>query len=92
MELANVTMRPLSIMFERLWQTEEVSEDWKKANITPSSRRDKRSMKTTTGWSYLTNMRAFFNKITSSVDEGKAMLFFILTLTKLSILPLTVFS
>lgn len=35
MELDNVTVRPLSIFFERPWQSGGVSEDWNKANIPP---------------------------------------------------------
>ncbi|KFP51828.1 RNA-directed DNA polymerase from mobile element jockey, partial [Cathartes aura] len=34
-ELANVTVRLLSIIFERSWQLEEVPHDWKKADVTP---------------------------------------------------------
>jgi len=34
-ELADVTAEPLSIIFERSWRTEEVPEDWRKANVTP---------------------------------------------------------
>ncbi|GAB0209898.1 mitochondrial enolase superfamily member 1 [Grus japonensis] len=34
-ELANVTMRLRSIIFERSWQLEAVPHDWKKADITP---------------------------------------------------------
>lgn len=31
-ELADVTARPLSIVYELSWQLEEVPEDWKMAN------------------------------------------------------------
>lgn len=31
-ELADVTARPLSVVFELSWQLEEVPEDWKTAN------------------------------------------------------------
>lgn len=34
-ELADVIVRPLLIIFERLRQVEDVSEDWKRANVTP---------------------------------------------------------
>ncbi|PKU40442.1 rna-directed dna polymerase from mobile element jockey-like [Limosa lapponica baueri] len=33
-ELANIIVRPLSIIFEKLWQSENVPVDWKKANVT----------------------------------------------------------
>jgi len=34
-ELADVIAEPLSILFKRSWRTGEVSEDWRKANVTP---------------------------------------------------------
>lgn len=34
-ELFDVTERPLSIIFERTWSSEKISEDWKKADMTP---------------------------------------------------------
>jgi len=34
-ELADVTTRPFSIIFERSWRTGEVLEDWKEANFNP---------------------------------------------------------
>jgi len=34
-ELAHEVAKPLSIIFERLWWSEEVSTDWRKGNITP---------------------------------------------------------
>jgi len=34
-ELADVIAEPLSIIFERSWRTEEVPEDWRKANVSP---------------------------------------------------------
>ncbi|GAB0178126.1 mitochondrial enolase superfamily member 1 [Grus japonensis] len=33
-DLADVTAKPLSIIFERSWRTGEVPEDWRKANVT----------------------------------------------------------
>ena len=37
-ELANVTASPLSIIFARSEQSGEDTDDWKKANVIPSSR------------------------------------------------------
>ena len=34
-ELANLISEPLSIIFERPWRTGVVSEDWRKASLTP---------------------------------------------------------
>ncbi|GAB0178010.1 hypothetical protein GRJ2_000266300 [Grus japonensis] len=34
-ELAHVTAKPFSIIFERSWHLGEVPDDWKKANVTP---------------------------------------------------------
>ncbi|KAK4810776.1 hypothetical protein QYF61_008748 [Mycteria americana] len=41
-ELANVIGRPLSIIFERLWQLGEVPDGWNRANITPIFKKDKK--------------------------------------------------
>lgn len=35
-ELVDIIVRPLSIILERSWQSGEVPEDWKKANVTPA--------------------------------------------------------
>jgi len=50
-ELADVIAEPLSITFERSWRTGEVPEDWRKANVTQSSKRARRRAQGTTGWS-----------------------------------------
>ena len=41
-ELADVIAEPLSIAFERSWRTEEVPEDWRKANVTPIFKKGKK--------------------------------------------------
>lgn len=39
---ADVIVRPLSIVFEGSWQSGEVTEDWKKANVTLIFRKGKK--------------------------------------------------
>ncbi|KFV83481.1 RNA-directed DNA polymerase from mobile element jockey, partial [Struthio camelus australis] len=41
-ELADMIARPLSIIFERSWQSGEVPEDWKKASVTPVFQKGKK--------------------------------------------------
>lgn len=41
-ELAEVIARSLSIIFERSQRTEEVPEDWKRANVTPVFKQGKK--------------------------------------------------
>jgi len=41
-ELADVIAEPPSIIFERSWRTGEVPEDWRKANVTPVSKKGKK--------------------------------------------------
>jgi len=41
-ELADVIAEPLSIICEKSWRTGEVPEDWRKANVTPIFKKDKK--------------------------------------------------
>lgn len=41
-ELVDITVRPLAIIFERSWQSEEVPEDQKKVNIIPAFKNGKK--------------------------------------------------
>ncbi|PKU49487.1 rna-directed dna polymerase from mobile element jockey-like [Limosa lapponica baueri] len=40
-ELADVIVKPLSIIFEKSWRTGEVPEDWRKVNVTPVFKKGK---------------------------------------------------
>ena len=58
-ELADEVAKPLSIIFESSWQSGEIPTDWKRANISPYSRREKKKME-------------FYDGVTVSVDKGRA--------------------
>ncbi|CAM4574506.1 unnamed protein product [Lepidochelys kempii] len=112
-ELAAVIAEPLAIIFENSWRTGEVPDDWKKANVVPIFKKEKKEdpgnyrlvsltsvpgkimeqvLKEsilkhlherkvirnsqhgfTKGRSCLTNLITFYDEITGSVDEGKAV-------------------
>ncbi|GAB0207214.1 mitochondrial enolase superfamily member 1 [Grus japonensis] len=80
-ELADEVARPLSIIFEKSWQSSEVPPDWKRGNITPIFKKGTkrktqgtigRQHGFTKGKSCLTNLVAFYDGVTALVDKGRA--------------------
>ncbi|KAK4829113.1 hypothetical protein QYF61_002151 [Mycteria americana] len=80
-ELADVVAKPLSMIFEKSCQSGEVPGDWKKETLHPSLKKHMEDREVirdsqhgfTKSISCLTNLMAFYEGVTTSVDKGKAM-------------------
>ncbi|GAB0186144.1 triadin [Grus japonensis] len=79
-ELADEVARPLSIIFEKSWQSGEVPTDWKRGNITPIFEKGNTENKEVIGDSQhsftrgklcLTNLVVFYDGITALVDKER---------------------
>ncbi|GAB0188274.1 mitochondrial enolase superfamily member 1 [Grus japonensis] len=77
-ELADEVARPLTIISEKSWQSGEVPADWKRGNITPTFKKGKKEdpgnyrLVSLTSVPGLTNLVAFYDGVTASVDKGRA--------------------
>lgn len=59
-ELADITVRPLSIIFEKSWRSGNVPEDWKKAIVIPIY---KKSLKDDSGIYRPISFTSLFSKV-----------------------------
>ena len=57
-------MRPLLITFERSWLLGEISEDWKKAYVTPVFKKDEQEEL----WSWSASLQEWSREVESEVD------------------------
>ncbi|GAB0205115.1 mitochondrial enolase superfamily member 1 [Grus japonensis] len=71
-ELAEVLTKPLSIIYQQSWLNGEVPVDWRLANVTHTY---KKGQKEDPGnyRSCSTNLISFYDNVTHTVDEGKAV-------------------
>ncbi|CAM5120821.1 unnamed protein product [Natator depressus] len=76
-ELADVIAEPLAITFENSWRSGEVPDKWKKANVVPIFKKEKKedpgNYRPVSLTSASSNLIAFYDEITGSVNEGKAV-------------------
>lgn len=74
--LVDPSVRPLSIIFERLWQLREAPDDWKRANVTLVSRNGKKeNLGNSTGQPHLNDKEVNGDNLPAKHfkrDEGQA--------------------